>query len=111
MSFVIKSSPAGRTALGARLHISGFSSSARRLVGGATRHNNDPDVLEKGKQDILRKHSKGSNEEPHWHEELASDAEAFVKAQRDEIEGANDQFRKLQEKTARVGKEIGKEKK
>lgn len=27
---------------------------------------------------MLRKHAKGSTEEPHWHEELASDAEAFV---------------------------------
>ena len=64
--------------------------------GGATRHENNPEagsqfagvdggadspcakVLEKGKQSVLRKHRKDSTEAPHWHEELASDAEAFV---------------------------------
>lgn len=35
-------------------------------------------VLERNKQSLLRKHAKGSTEEPHWHEELATDAEAFV---------------------------------
>lgn len=35
-------------------------------------------VLERNKESLLRKHAKGSTEEPHWHEELASDAEAFV---------------------------------
>jgi len=35
-------------------------------------------VLEKGKQSVLQKHSKDSKEAPHWHEELASDSEAFV---------------------------------
>lgn len=43
MSF-IKSSPAVRAALGARLQTAGFTSSARAMVGGATRHNNDPEV-------------------------------------------------------------------
>lgn len=42
------------------------------------RQTNDSQVLERGKQSVLRKHSKGSTEEPHWHEEIASDAEAFV---------------------------------
>lgn len=43
MSF-IKSSPAVRAALGARLQTAGFTSSARAMGGGATRHNNDPEV-------------------------------------------------------------------
>lgn len=35
-------------------------------------------VIERNKESLLRKHAKGSTEEPHWNEELASDAEAFV---------------------------------
>jgi len=71
----------------------------RMMTGGATRHGNDPEVLEKGKQSVLRKHSKDSTEDPHWHEEIASDAEAFVKAQRGEIDSSADAIAKLQQQT------------
>lgn len=112
-------------------------------TGGATRHGNDPEadilhpihacvcgavltvhvqkVIEKGKQSVLRKHRKDSTEAPHWHEELASDAEAFVflplslpfththvymltlfqvKAQRGEIEASEETIVKLQNDSA-----------
>ncbi|KAI5842980.1 hypothetical protein DFP73DRAFT_552898 [Morchella snyderi] len=66
----------------------------------STRHGNDPEVLQKGKESVLRKHSKDSTEEPHWHEELASDAEAFVKAQRNEINGkVHEEISELQKRT------------
>jgi hypothetical protein len=35
-------------------------------------------VLEKGKQSSLDKQKKGSKEQARWHEELASESEAFV---------------------------------
>jgi hypothetical protein len=73
-------------------------------------------VLEKGKQDILRKHGKNSTEEPGWHEEIASDSEAFVsscprtqsthttnkpqvKAHRGEIDASAAEIARLQNKT------------
>lgn len=43
-------------------------------------------VIERNKESLLRKHAKGSTEEPHWHEELASDAEAFVSTYRPNLE-------------------------
>ncbi|KAI5795560.1 hypothetical protein EDC01DRAFT_782133 [Geopyxis carbonaria] len=78
-----------------------LSTSTRCMSGHSTstRHGNDPEVLEKGKQSVLRKHSKNSTEEPHWHEELASDSEAFIKAQRDEIDTSKEGIKKLQEET------------
>lgn len=55
----------------------------KRLVGCADAaagcgKNKKNQVLERNKESLLRKHAKDSTEEPHWHEELASDAEAFV---------------------------------
>ncbi|KAF8248561.1 hypothetical protein K440DRAFT_599976 [Wilcoxina mikolae CBS 423.85] len=70
-----------------------------RYFNGSTRHGNDPEVLKKGKVSILSKHKENSTEEPHWHEELASDAEAFVKAQRDEIDASEESIAKLQRNT------------
>jgi len=55
-------------------------------------------VLDKAKQDILRKHGKNSTEEPHWHEEVASDSEAFVKANRGEIDASAAEIARLQDK-------------
>lgn len=45
---------------------------------GCGKNKNKNQVLERNKESLLRKHAKDSTEEPHWHEELASDAEAFV---------------------------------
>ncbi|KAA8895080.1 hypothetical protein FN846DRAFT_356284 [Sphaerosporella brunnea] len=74
-----------------------------RLLGnGSTRHGNDPEVLEKGKQSVLNKNKKDSKEQPHWHEELASESEAVIKAQRDEIEGSEADIAKLQLKTKKI---------
>ncbi|KAL0634000.1 hypothetical protein Q9L58_007101 [Maublancomyces gigas] len=72
-----------------RAAMSGYSTSSR--------HGNDPEVIERNKESLLRKHAKDSTEEPHWHEELASDAEAFVKSQRNEINVTADSISKLQE--------------
>ncbi|KAL7271078.1 hypothetical protein RUND412_006195 [Rhizina undulata] len=63
----------------------GVMAAGARGMGHATMHENDPEVLEKGKQDVLKKHL-DPNEIPHWHEELASDAEAYVKAVRGEVD-------------------------
>ncbi|KAI5847439.1 hypothetical protein BZA05DRAFT_404805 [Tricharina praecox] len=76
-----------------------LSTSTRLQTGGATRHGNDPEVLQKGKESVLRKHSKDSKEDPHWHEELASDAEAFVKANRGEVDASAEEITKLQNAT------------
>lgn len=73
-------------------------SGVRRIGGDATRHGNDLNVLEKGKRGVLSRHSKGNPEELHWHEEVATDAEAFVKATRGEIACSREEIRKLQEK-------------
>ncbi|CAZ83032.1 unnamed protein product [Tuber melanosporum] len=82
----------GRTVIG----------SIGRSMSTATRHDNDPEVLEKNKQSLLRKHAKGSTEYPHWHEELASDAEAFVKSYRGEIDASEVEIAKLQKATKKV---------
>jgi len=74
---------------------------ARTLTSHSSRHGNDPEVLEKNKQSLLRKHQKDSKEDPHWHEELASDAEAFIKAERNEIHATEDEIAKLAEQTVK----------
>ncbi|PUU74479.1 hypothetical protein B9Z19DRAFT_1033172 [Tuber borchii] len=81
---------------------SSSSSSNGRLMGTSTRHDNDPEVLEKNKQSILRKHAKGSTEDPHWHEEIASDSEAFVKSYRGEIDASEGEIAKIQKATKKI---------
>lgn len=76
-----------------------LSTAARLQTGGSARHGNDPEVLERGKQSILQKHSKDSKEAPHWHEELASDSEAFIKAYRGEVDASAVEIAKLQNAT------------
>ncbi|PWW77740.1 hypothetical protein C7212DRAFT_313898 [Tuber magnatum] len=73
-----------------------------RLMGTSTRHDNDPEVLERNKQSVLRKHAKGSTEYPHWHEELATDSEAFVKAYRGETEASEGEIAKLEKANDKI---------
>lgn len=101
MSSLLKSSIARHAFSATNLRSCG-NSTAYRYVNGSTRHGNNPEVLGKGKQSVLSKHKKNSTEEPRWHEELASDAEAFVKAQRDEIDASDESIRKMQNKTKDV---------
>ncbi|CUS14308.1 unnamed protein product [Tuber aestivum] len=81
---------------------SSSSSKGGRFMGTSARHDNDPEVLERNKQSILRKHAKGSTEHPHWHEELATDSEAFVKAYRGETEASEGEIEKLQQAANKV---------
>ncbi|CCX12322.1 hypothetical protein FPQ18DRAFT_253487 [Pyronema domesticum] len=96
MSAIIRT-PVARQLLAASKTRSIGAATTVRFIG-STRHENDPDVLQKGKESVLRKHSKSSAEEPKWHEELATDAEAFVKAERGEID-AKESIEKLQRET------------
>ncbi|RPB05935.1 hypothetical protein L873DRAFT_1627481, partial [Choiromyces venosus 120613-1] len=70
-----------------------------RFMGTSSRHDNDPEVIERNKQSVLRKNAKGSTEVPHWHEELATDAEAFVKSYREEIDSSGIEIAKVQKAT------------
>lgn len=83
-----------------------ISRTTMRGVGSfATRHGNDPEVLEKGKQENLRKHDPSNNEQPSWNETIASDSEAFVKATRSELEHGDKSISELQQHTTKHLKE------
>ncbi|KAI5301660.1 hypothetical protein KEM56_001490 [Ascosphaera pollenicola] len=68
----------------------GFHSSSRRAAlkeSDRHRDNLHPDDVGKARDDQLDKHKKGDAE---WNEGLASDSEAFVKADRDYIPGTKE---------------------
>ncbi|KAI5813324.1 hypothetical protein BZA77DRAFT_358181 [Pyronema omphalodes] len=105
MSAIIRT-PVARQLLAASKTRSVGAATTIRFMGGATRHGNDPEVLQKGKESVLRQHSKDSNEDPKWHEELATDAEAFVKANRGEMESTSEEsIKKLQKETKDMASE------
>jgi hypothetical protein len=56
--------------------------------------------IEAKKQEQLKKQEKG---EGHWHEELGSQSEGHVKADREKVEDHGEHMKDLQEETARKG--------
>jgi len=75
---------------------SAFSTSAVRNTGFSSRHENDGNKLEQAKAALLQKHKDGN---PDWHEDLASDSEAFIKATRSEIKHEGEEIKKLEKET------------
>ncbi|KAK5134083.1 hypothetical protein LTR08_006973 [Meristemomyces frigidus] len=62
--------------------------------------------VEHHKQDQLQKQKEGKG---HWKDELASDSESAIKADRGDIEASDDTIKKMQEETAKQAeKEHGK---
>jgi hypothetical protein len=55
--------------------------------------------IDTAKEDLLARAKRGDG---HWKEELASQSESMVKAERSEIETNDETIRKLQEETKRV---------
>ncbi|KAF2279476.1 uncharacterized protein EI97DRAFT_371523 [Westerdykella ornata] len=72
-------------------------------AGKETRLNTDVSGqdLENKKEEHLDKQKKG---EGHWTEELASDSESIVKADRGEIDASEDTMKKLQDETKKAQK-------
>ncbi|KAF2745167.1 hypothetical protein M011DRAFT_469875 [Sporormia fimetaria CBS 119925] len=63
------------------------------------------DDVEAEKQDLLKKQKEGKG---HWKEELASNSESIVKADRGEMDASEEAIKKLQEETKRVENKGGK---
>lgn len=80
-----------------------FSTSLVRNTGFSSRHENDGQLIEKTKQAALKKHRDGN---PEWHEDLASDSEAFIKATRQEIKHEDKEIEKLQKETDKLLKKM-----
>ncbi|KAK8250494.1 hypothetical protein HDK77DRAFT_425331 [Phyllosticta capitalensis] len=73
----------------------GFQTSALRLAGKESTLNQEgrAEEAEAHKQDQLRKQKQGKG---HWKDELASDSESAVKADRGEVDASSDTIQKLQ---------------
>ncbi|KAF8456925.1 hypothetical protein BGX38DRAFT_1160965 [Terfezia claveryi] len=71
----------------------------------ATRHGNDSEILERGKQKVMDQHRPDSKVEPAWQEEVASDSEAFVKAIRREVKGAGEDIETIVKESEKILKE------
>jgi predicted secreted protein len=56
--------------------------------------------IEKTKQEQIRKQQKG---EGHWHEELASQGESNIAADKEKVHDHDSHMRKLQEETKKKG--------
>ncbi|KAK8219213.1 hypothetical protein M8818_000945 [Zalaria obscura] len=75
---------------------------SRILAAGkesALGNENRAEEAEAAKQKQLKKQKEGKGE---WHEELASDSESIVKADRGDIDASADTIKKLQEESAKV---------
>lgn len=70
-----------------------------------TKAGQSPEEVEKAKQEQLKKQEQGKGE---WHEELASNSESRVKADRENVQDHDEHIEDLQKKTA---KQAEKEKK
>ncbi|KAF3915129.1 hypothetical protein ABW20_dc0102011 [Dactylellina cionopaga] len=81
-----------------------FAAARARYSSYSSRHENDPEQLSGHKQSSLKKQKDGKGE---WAEELASDAEAFIKAERQEIKATGEEIQKLQKETNKLLKESG----
>ncbi|KAF3912395.1 hypothetical protein AA313_de0209247 [Arthrobotrys entomopaga] len=67
-------------------------------------HENNPDKLHDHKHISLQQQKDGKGE---WHENLASDSEAFIKAEREEITATGEEIQKLQKETNKLLKKTG----
>ncbi|EWC47964.1 hypothetical protein DRE_02846 [Drechslerella stenobrocha 248] len=70
----------------------------------STVHENDPDKLDGHKQNSLAEQKAGKGQ---WREELASDAEAVIKAEREDIQATGEEIKKLQRETNELLKKAG----
>ncbi|KAJ6263796.1 hypothetical protein Dda_2368 [Drechslerella dactyloides] len=70
----------------------------------STVHENDPDKLHEHKHSSLAAQKEGKGQ---WREELASDAEAFIKAEREEIKASGEEIERLQKETNKLLKQTG----
>ncbi|TKA67010.1 hypothetical protein B0A55_08195 [Friedmanniomyces simplex] len=68
----------------------------------ALHNENRAEEAEAHKQDQLQKQREGKG---HWKDELASDSESIVKADRNEMGSAKDNIEELQKETARLAKQ------
>ncbi|TKA71988.1 hypothetical protein B0A49_07372 [Cryomyces minteri] len=62
-------------------------------------HEGRAEEAEHHKQDQLKKQKEGKR---HWKDELASDSESIIKAERGEIDASQDTIKKLQDETAKM---------
>jgi len=60
---------------------------------------NRSEEIEHHKQDLLNKHKEGKG---HWKDELASNSESVIKAERGEIEASDDTIKKLQKESEKL---------
>ncbi|TKA49977.1 hypothetical protein B0A49_12860 [Cryomyces minteri] len=75
---------------------------SRTLAAGkesALNHEGRAEEAEHHKQDQLKKQKEGKG---HWKDELASDSESIIKADRGEIDASEDTIKKLQDETAKM---------
>ncbi|KAF2198901.1 hypothetical protein GQ43DRAFT_433884 [Delitschia confertaspora ATCC 74209] len=77
--------------------------SAVRLAGKETELNNDKraENIEKAKQDMHQKRKTGDD---HWHEELASESESIMKAEREEAGNVEEHIANLQKEAEKIAK-------
>ncbi|KAF8461355.1 hypothetical protein BDZ91DRAFT_851058 [Kalaharituber pfeilii] len=85
--------------------------STRGVAAFGTRHENDPEILERGKKRVLDQQKPGSTEEACWIEEVASDSEAFVKAIRSEMKYSGKDIGEMTKVSEEIIKETRKKEK
>ncbi|OJD37733.1 mitochondrial carrier protein pet8 protein [Diplodia corticola] len=82
----------------------GFQTSALRFSGKETKLHEEgrPQEVEEHKQDSLKKSKEGKG---HWKDELASDSESIVKADRGEVEASEETISNLQKETEKLAQQ------
>jgi len=75
---------------------------ARVLKEGNLGHEGRHEEIDKHTRDNLEKQKEGKGQ---WKDELASESESAVKADRGEIDASEDTIRKLQEETEKIAKQ------
>ncbi|EON61219.1 hypothetical protein W97_00432 [Coniosporium apollinis CBS 100218] len=78
-----------------------YQTSAVRFAGkeSALNHDGRAEEVELQKQDLLKKQEEGKG---HWKDELASDSESIIKADRGEIDASADTIKQLQEESVKL---------
>ncbi|KAF3273492.1 hypothetical protein TWF970_009015 [Orbilia oligospora] len=94
----------GSFAYTAATRLSVSSQQQARYSSYSSSHENDPEKLDDYKRNSLKEQKEGKGQ---WHEELASDAEAFIKAERQEIKATGEEIEKLQRETTKLLKKTG----
>jgi len=81
----------------------GLHQSVARCAGKETELGNEgrPETIEKVRREQDQKRKEGKD---HWHEELASDSESIVKADRGESDFSADNVKKIHEEVEKVSK-------